>query len=485
VSAGTTVVIGAGPNGLAAAVALAREGHEVVVLEARATVGGLCAGDEFHPGYRHTGVHHDAERVPPFVRVATELDRHGLVLRAPPPVFVPGAGAPAALPALPARARSVIASALDEPVPALGPDAPLWPLVQRAFAARRLGADVLTELLRVGVLAAEDWTAEWEPDLRWRAAHALPALLGAYMGPRSPHSAGLLLIGAALGGSEVAGGPAALVDALTRACAAWRVELRTGARVRRILVGDRWVRGVELDSGEEIAARAVVSTVDPKRTLLDLLDPSVLPGSVEDEARRIRTRVTSAKVHLAWSAFPAFTGGAPPAERYRVVDDPRSLERAFDDAKHGRFPRSPALDVRIPTLSRADLAPAGHHVASVHVFGAPGALEGGWTDERKRALLDLVLGRLATHQPDVRAVTVGAEVLVGPDLDARFGTTGGHLHHGETALDTLWVGRPGALLCRHTTPVGGLYLGSGGIHPGVPASGASGVLAARAVAEGR
>lgn len=478
-------VVGGGPNGLAAAVVLAREGCEVTVLDAAPGFGGTSAGGELHPGYRHAGLLHDTGLLRPFVRVATELDRHGLALRPAPATHVPGAGPAAPFPALPATVRPIVQSVLDEPVPALGPDAPLWPLIKRAFAARRLGGEVLTELMRVGVLAAEDWLAEFEPDPVRRAAHALPALLGAYMGPRSPHSAGLLLLGRSLGGEEVVGGAAGLAAALQQAAVAWRVTLRADARVDAVLVDRHAVRGVRLASGEELRADVVLAAIDPKTLVTKLLPPGTFPPVVEDQALHVRTRVTHAVVHLAWSAYPAFADGAAPAERYAVVRDPRALERAFDDARHGRMPADPALWVSVPTLGGGGAAPPGHHVATVQVFGAPGALRGGWTPDRERELLDRVLDALARHQPGVRDVTVAHEVVTAPTIEARYGLAGGHLWHGERALDTLWVGRPGPGLCRHSTPVRGLFLASPGVHPGTGGVGASGVMAARAALEGR
>ena len=484
--AADVVVIGGGHSGLAAATALAQAGRSVVVIEARDQLGGVAAGAEFHPGYRHTGILHDSDGVPPELEGALGLGA-ALRRRTPPPVHVAGTDTvldPATLAAWTdavAPVRAFFRSLLLEPAPDLGSEATLWPLLKPALAFRKLGSSEMMSLLRIGGTCVDDWLAEFTPEPAIRAGLGAQALLGTWMGPRSPSSTAVLLMRACAAGDELVGGPAALVDALVSAAGTAGVTMKTGSPVASIQVSGLRVRGVTLGDGTVITADAVLSAIGPRRTLLELVRPADLPDGLEVQVERIRTRGITAKVHLALSGPLDIAGGA---ERFRVGAHPHHWERAFDDAKHRRMLRAPALDVRLPTLADPSLAPAGHHVASILVHGAAIDLDGGWSDARRTALGDAVLDQLAALDPGVRARVVAAEVLTPADLAERFGLEGGHLLHGELGLDQLHALRPTPGLSRHATGIAGLFLGSSGTHPGLGVSGWSGVLAARALLGG-
>src|SRR5262249_44960885 len=153
--------------------------------------------------------------------------------------------------------------------------------------------------------------------------------------------------------------------------------------------------GVELTNGkgaETLEAATVVSTCDPKRTFLQLIAPGSLPIRIEEEFRRIRMRGTSAKVHLALDGALELAGRAGAFESIRIggghVDD---LERAFDAVKYRENAADPHLEVRVPSVADATLAPSGHHVVSIQVSYTAHDPEGGWTAARSKALLEAVL----------------------------------------------------------------------------------------------
>jgi phytoene dehydrogenase-like protein len=505
---GSAIVIGAGPNGLAAALTLAGKGHQVTVLEARDEVGGRAAAEEFHPGFRTTGVLHDTERVQPWVIDALALGKHGLQTQAPPALLLAGPDRRAIV--LPSSPEAAVAS-LDAYRPGLGgqwrawkrevddsaglvralsksappdiaADADIWPLLGHGLSVLRLGRAKLMGLLRTGPLCAEDWLDEWFDDRTLQAGLVLPSLLGTWMGPRSPTSAAALRFSEALSGEEVVGGPAALIVALQAACALKGVDVRTGAPVQRIRVSEGRALGVRLDDGQELSAETVLSTVGPRQTMRALVDPLALPFSMDEATAPIRTRGIVAKVDLALSA--ALVHPAHPDirfERIRVAPDMVSLERAFDDAKHRRLPAAPALDIRQPSLSDASLAPEGQHTASILVFGATHELDGGWDDQARGALLEATLGVLEAHLPGARAAVLGHRTQTPVDLAQSLGLEGGHLFHGELALDQLLSFRPHPRLAHYKTDIGGLFLGGAGMHPAGGFTCAQGVLAARAV----
>ena len=499
------VVIGAGPNGLVAALRLAAAGRRVTVVERREVLGGLAAGEEFWPGYRSAGVLHDTAGLRPRIVTALGLERHGLAWRQRPPVAVARAGRE------PARLNEGLDGgeplagwrrAIDElrpfldrlqerPPPAmqLAGAADFLRLGLEGLALRRLGRRRGRELLRVLPMPSHDWLSEWFEDGDVAGAVAAPGLLGGFVGPRAPGTAGVLLLqesGTHRNGvaREVVGGPAGLIAALVGAARAANIELRTGAEVVAIEVEAGAVRGVRLASGEELAATAVAASCDPTTALLGLLPPGTLGLADERRLRAYRSRGTVAKMHLALSGTPQpAAAGGEPAELVRL-GSLEELERASDAVKYGGLPAAPTLEMRLPSLSDPALAPPGHQVASVLIDFVPGEPVGGWTGELRERLEAAVMVRLEVAAPGIGGMVVGSELLTPPDLAERYGTTGGHLFHGEMALDQMLSLRPAVCAGRYRTPVGGLFVAGGGSHPGGGISGLPGWLAADAMLAG-
>lgn len=503
------VVIGAGPNGLTAAARLSKAGLRVVVLEARGTIGGLAAGEEFHPGYRGPGPLHDAAGLRPAVVEELDLTSHGLRLRSEPPAVVAVDGDGAALRlgggeeptavaieqhsagdgeawrryrAHLAPQREVLRQFLDEPPVDLihAETMGIWELGRRALRLRRLGRRDMMELFRLPTMSVADGLGEWFRSDLLKAALALPAVAGTWMGPRSPGSNLNLLLAEAAAGTGVQGGAVAVVEALARCARAHGAEIRTGARVDGILLDGGAVRGVRLAEGEEVSARQVAASCHPARLLLDLLPPGSIPYRLEHRLARYRSRGTTAHVLLALSAPPEFRGWDGPVELARLAGSLDAIERAFDAVKYRRISERPVLEVRIPTACDPSLAPEGHAVASILVHYAPYHREPEWDDAARDQLGDLVLDLLEAHAPGVRGSVVARQTLTPHDLEARYAIPGGHIHHGEHALDQILV-RPVPECARYATPIRGLFLCGSGSHPGGGLTCAPGALAAAAM----
>ncbi len=527
------VIIGAGHNALVTAAYLATAGMRTLVLERRDRVGGAADTVQLANGVRVPALAHTVGRLRPSVQKDLSLSRHGLSLVAPDVrVFAPSPdgtaltlwGDPKKTAAglgddgagyleFDKRAR-LLGKFLDELGRATPPDIKAPGLgdaisgVKLGRSFKGLGRDGSRTVLRVLPMAVADLVAESVESDALRGALAWRGVRYGAVGPWSAGTAAMLLMdgagndGGAAGETVFAkGGPGALADALAAAARAVGVEIRTSASVVHITSRDGRATGVVLEGGEEITARAIVSGADPKRTLLDLVDPVELGPSLGWRAGNIRTPGVVAKVNLALKRLPTFpaANGNEELLRGRIVVAPGidAMERAFDATKYGRWSDQPVLEATIPSLTDPSLvedAKPGTHVMSVIAQYAPYDLAGaagaagdqtergaaGW-DGRREAFGDAVIAVLESVAPGITKLVSHRQVLTPVDLEQQYGLSGGHPLHAEAGLDQFFVWRPLLGHARYRIALERLYLCGSGGHPGGGITGGPGQNAAHEI----
>ena len=237
-----------------------------------------------------------------------------------------------------------------------------------------------------------------------------------------------------------------------------------------------------LKNGDEITAGLVVSSLDPRLTFRRLLDADQLPGEFLEDVDRYKFRGSSAKVNLALDALPDFTclPGTGPHLRGAISISPSVdyMERAYDDAKYGRFSRRPYMDIVIPSLTDPSVAPPGKHVMSCFVQYAPYHLADGTWDDQREAFGDTVVDTLAEYAPNIRNIIRHRQVVTPLDLEREWGLSEGNIFQGELTLEQLFFLRPAPGWAQYRTPIGNLYMCGSATHPGGGIMGAPGRNAA-------
>jgi phytoene dehydrogenase-like protein len=516
------IIVGGGHNGLVTAFYLAKAGYKPLVLERRSQVGGAAITEEFHPGFRCSKLAHNAGPLRADIVRDMQLQKHGLTLTTPDVstvsllpdgralVLYADATKSAAeiahwspkdaasygdFGAALGKIGKVIGEALALTPPNI--DNPnsgdLWGMLKTGRSIRNLGKKDLYRVLRWGPMAAADLVAEFFDTEPLRATIAARGIFGTFLGPWSAGSSLVLLLRAAAdptpaGSAQFpAGGIGAITQAMAVATQQAGAEIRTDAEIAGIRVKDGVATGVVLKSGEEIAARAVVSNADPKRTLMRLVDPAHLSPDFIQKIKNYRSMGTVAKVNLALSALPEFTalktkGNADLLKgRIQISPEIDYLERAFDESKYGNFSRNPYIEMTFPSLSDPSLAPAGQHVMSIYMQYAPYKLKDGDWESQRKALGETVVKTIAQYAPDLPQSILRHQIITPKDLEDTYGLTGGHIFHGELALDQFFTMRPLLDWARYQTPIERLYLCGSGTHPGTGLTGVSGANAAREI----
>jgi phytoene dehydrogenase-like protein len=516
------VVVGGGHNGLVCAAYLARAGMKTVVLERRHLVGGAAVTEEVWPGFRVSTASYVVSLLS--ARVVRELDlpRYGYhVYPLDPAYFAPFPdGSGFLLWDDPARAAEEIGKinakdgkAYLEYNRQLGELADLVrPLLYRkppdpgvrsladlaealylgryAFGNRKS----ISSLVDLMTMSCADFLDRFFMDERVKGALAPGGVIGMWGGPMSPGSAYVLLhhrmgeIDGVTGGwGFVRGGMGGVSEAIAASARAAGAEIRTNAEVAAIDVTGGRATGVTLADGTRIEANAVVSGAHPETTLLSLLGGEHLPDELVAELKTFRNRSPSAKVNLALSELPDLTAMpgkelGPQHPEIMISPTLEYLEKAWDDAKYGRFSEGPMIDAVIPTTKDPTIAPEGKHIMTCFVQYAPyEPRDGSWDDGAREALGDRVVDTINEYAPNFKGSVIERQVLTPYDLEQRFGLIGGNIFQGEMSLDQLFSFRPTRELAGYKTPVDGLYLCGSGTHPGGGVMGIPGLNASKVV----
>jgi phytoene dehydrogenase-like protein len=281
------------------------------------------------------------------------------------------------------------------------------------------------------------------------------------------------------------GGTGAISNAIADAAREAGAEIRTEAPIARIQTRQGRATGVVLESGEEINARVVSSSVDPRLTFFRMVGRSELPEEFAEDIDRYKFRGSSGKVNLALDGLPDFTCLPGPGAHLRgaisISPSITYMEQAYDDAKYGQYSRRPYIDIVIPSLTDPSVAPPGKHVLSCFVQYAPYHLKSGNWDEQREAFGDAVISAIAAFAPNIRDRILHRQVLTPLDIERTFGLTEGNIFQGELTLEQLFFLRPAPGWAQYATPIRNLYMCGSAAHPGGGIMGAPGKNAAMRV----
>jgi phytoene dehydrogenase-like protein len=503
------IVVGGGHNGLVAGAYLARARASTVILEARHKTGGAAATDTpwpEAPEYRVTTLSYVMSLMPDTIRRDLQLERHGYRAHVVGPYLVPfpdgrcivqydddaqrnydsfarfskhDADAIERWDAWIGGLADVLGPLLMSTPPKIGSRRPRDLLEQLRLAWRFRGLSVrgAADLTRLMTMSIADILHTFFESDEVKTVMALNGLIGTWAGPHEPgtgyvmahHSIGDVGSGH-LGAWEVPiGGMGAVAEALERSARTLGAEVRTNARVERVLTHAGAARGVVVEGGEELYAPIVVTAVHPKIAFLRHLDARDLPEDFVRDIDGWKTRSGTVKINLAVDRLPVFT--SEPELRdlsggFELAHSVGYLERAFQEARSGMPATQPFSDGVIPTVHDPTLAPEGHHIVSLFTQWVPH----GWSDAPHRDELEAYADRVIAGYDELApgfADSILHRQVIGPhEMEREWGLVGGNIFHGELSADQLFHMRPAPGYADYRTPIRGLYQCSSATHAG-------------------
>jgi phytoene dehydrogenase-like protein len=518
------IIVGGGHNGLVTANYLQRAGWSTLVLEKRHIVGGACVTEEVFPGYKVSTTSYVCSLLRPEIIRDLELKKYGYeIIERNPSSFSPYPGNKylmfwrdqrktceeiAKFSKRDAERYPAFEKKIEElakfvtplltmipPDPTSSSPKDILGSLKLLLKLKGIGKDIY-EQLRVFSMSVADYLDLWFESEELKVRMATDGVIGAWAGPYSPGTA-YVLFHHVMGETEgkqgvwgyVKGGMGTITQALAKSLENAGGKILTKADVDQIMIKDGTAVGVALKDGREFYGKRVISNCDPHRTFLKMIGEQHLPTEFVEGIRGIRMRSGVIKLNAALNQLPDFTAlpGKEPGPQHRgtihIAPTMEYMERAFDDAKHGRPSESPVIEMCIPSVSDPTLAPAGKHLMSMFIQYAPYERKDGkaWDDVTKREFANRVFQIIGEYAPNFESSVDAYQVLSPVDLEREYGLTGGNIFHGEMTLDQLFFMRPMPKYANFKTPVNRLYMCGSGCHPGGGVMGAPGYISAKMV----
>jgi len=503
------IVVGGGHNGLAAGALLAKRGARALVLEARHKTGGAADTSSpwpEAPAFKVTTLSYVMSLMPDTILRELELERHGYRAIPTGPYFVPFPDGRCIVPygddpqanhdefakfsqrdaeaierwdAWIGGLADVLGPLLMTTPPALGSTKPsdLNESLRLAWRFRGLDVRGVADVTRLMTMSIVDILDRFFESDQVKTVMALDGLIGTWAGPHEPgtgyvmahHSIGDVGDGRLGAWATPIGGMGAVSAALESSARSFGCEIRTQARVARILTVGGATRGVALETGEELVAPIVVAATHPRLTFLHHLDPDELPGDFVDDIRNWKTRSGVVKINLALDRAPVFTAKPDHADLtggFELAHSIAYLEEAFEQARRGEAATRPFSDGCMPTYVDPSLAPEGKHVVSLFTQWCPAE----WADEPNAAELDAYAMRVIDGYdelaPGFKDSVLHMQVLGPHEMQTEWGLVGGNIFHGELSAEQLFHMRPAPGYADYRTPIRGLYQCSSATHGG-------------------
>ena len=520
------IVIGGGHNGLVSAAYLARSGARTLVLESRGSLGGAATTEapwEDAPHLRVTRLSYVMSLMPPTIVGELDLPRHGYKVHPMGPYYqaFPEGGSLIIYEDDPARTyeqlakwskkdadawpkwnawlegiADVMGPLLTQVPPNIGSHRPgdLLDLAKLAWSQRGITVRTTGDVTRLLTMSIADLLDDWFESPQIKGALAVNGVIGTWAGPCEPgtayvmahHSIGDVGDGQLGSWGYPEGGMGAVSEAIARSARNFGAEIRTNARVAKMLVRNGRVHGAVLENGDEVHAPLVVTTLPQKTAFLDQIPRAELPQDFVRDIEHYKTRSGVVKINLALAELPNFTADPSTgiAEHHtgsvEMAPTVEFIEAAFQDARAGRPARLPFSDSVIPTTLDKTLNPDGTHIMSLFTQWVPAD----WAEAPHTEELDAYADRLIDLYDQVAPgfkSSITHRDIVGPhEMEQEYGLIGGNIFHGELSLEQLFHMRPAPGYADYRTPIAGLYNGSSGTHAGGGVCGIPGWQAARA-----